>query len=212
MLLICEQRCMQSISITQSFSNEASVSLFAVWRQSRLPASVVLVCRNIATAIGAEMDESGRHFLHEFMTGQRPKPKPNKWVNGSLWVLMAFLIGALIYLLAHEIIPRRNATPLQPPLRAKAFSLPGLLFLMAYAALASAGLAHAASRQLADDCHASELSRFIDKPVSSLQEMNLPEARFICDKYCVATADVRPSRLTVVYSRKTNRVIRLKCE
>lgn len=113
------------------------------------------------------------------------------------------------------MIQRRNATRLQSqenaPLRAKAFSLLGLFFI-ASATFASTDLAHAASREPPDNCHASELARFIDKPVSSPQEMNLPEARFICDKYCVATADVRPSRLTVVYSRKTNRVIRLKCE
>jgi hypothetical protein len=47
------------------------------------------------------MDESGRHFLQEFMTGQRPKPKPNEWVNGSLWTLILLLLGALMYVLMH---------------------------------------------------------------------------------------------------------------
>ena len=96
------------------------------------------------------------------------------------------------------------------PRRAKA--LRGLLSCLTFVTVASANPAHAAPRSFADDCHASELLRFIGKPVSSLQEMNLPEARFVCDKYCVTTADVRPSRLTVIYSDKTKRIIRLKCE
>lgn len=47
------------------------------------------------------IDENGRHLLHEFMTGERPRPKPNKWVNGSLWGVILSLIGALLYLLVH---------------------------------------------------------------------------------------------------------------
>lgn len=34
--------------------------------------------------------------------------------------------------------------------------------------------------------------------------MGLPEARFVCDEYCATTADVRPWRLTVIYSRKAD--------
>lgn len=88
-------------SLNRFRANEGPASLIAVWRKSRPSVSLALVCRIIATAFGAEMDESGRHFLHEFMTGQRPKPNPNKWVNGSLWLLMSLLIAALIYLLVH---------------------------------------------------------------------------------------------------------------
>jgi hypothetical protein len=47
------------------------------------------------------MNENGRNLLHEFMTGQRPRPKPNKWINGLLWGLMLSLIGTLLYLLIH---------------------------------------------------------------------------------------------------------------
>jgi hypothetical protein len=59
----------------------------------------------------AKMDESGRHLLHEFMTGQRPRPKPNKWVNGSLWTVMLLLLATLAYLLHGEVT---RAPPEQP--------------------------------------------------------------------------------------------------
>ena len=48
------------------------------------------------------MEENGRHLLHEFMTGQRRRPKPNKWVNRTLWTLILILLGALVHLLYGE--------------------------------------------------------------------------------------------------------------
>jgi len=48
------------------------------------------------------MEDNGRHLLHEFMTGQRPRPKPNKWVNRTLWALILILVGALVHLLYEE--------------------------------------------------------------------------------------------------------------
>jgi hypothetical protein len=47
------------------------------------------------------IDENGRHFLHEFMTGQRPQRKANKWINGTLWTLILLLLAALLYVLIH---------------------------------------------------------------------------------------------------------------
>lgn len=162
------------------------------------------------------MDESGRHFLHEFMTGQRPKPKPNKWVNGSLWTLMSLLLGALVYLLINEVIPRRDATPLQPLqnghlMRPSALHRLGAAVTAVFAALGFVDQARAASKQSPDQCHASEFIRFIGKPVADLEEMQLPDARLVCE-HCATTADVRASRLTIIYSEKSNRISRLKCE
>lgn len=115
-----------------------------------------------------------------------------------------------------QMIPKRNATRLQRPRDGQSQTVPSRLFrLLLFIALSTSGLvdlAHAVSSLLPDNCHASELTRFIGRPVSRLQEMELPEARFIRDRYCVATADIRPSRLTVIYSRKTNRILRLRCE
>jgi hypothetical protein len=45
------------------------------------------------------LDENGRHFLHEFMTGQRPARKPNKWVNRVLWLIILSLLAAMAHLL-----------------------------------------------------------------------------------------------------------------
>lgn len=105
---------------------------------------------------------------------------------------------------------------IQHPRDGQSRPVPSRLFrLLLFTLLTTSGStdrAHAASSMLPDNCHANELTRFIGKPVSSLQEMELPESRFICDRDCVATADIRPSRLTVTYSRKTNRILRLKCE
>ncbi len=47
------------------------------------------------------MDDNGRHILHEFMTGQRPAAKSNKWINLILWILIISLLGVLGYLLIH---------------------------------------------------------------------------------------------------------------
>ena len=47
------------------------------------------------------MDENGRNYLHEFMTGQRPVPKPRKWLNRFLWIIILGLLGLLAYLLIH---------------------------------------------------------------------------------------------------------------
>ncbi|MGY3581426.1 capsular polysaccharide biosynthesis protein [Bradyrhizobium sp. USDA 4341] len=45
------------------------------------------------------MDEDDRHLLHEFMTGQKPKPRPNRMLNTALWMAMLGLFGTLLYLL-----------------------------------------------------------------------------------------------------------------
>lgn len=46
------------------------------------------------------MEENGRHLLYEFMTGQRPQAKPNKWINRTLWILIISVLGLLVYVLA----------------------------------------------------------------------------------------------------------------
>jgi len=47
--------------------------------------------------------------------------------------------------------------------------------------------------------------------VSEMQRLNLRNARFVCIEGCLATADVRATRLTVFYTNKTNRVLGLFC-
>jgi hypothetical protein len=47
------------------------------------------------------IDENGRHFLHEFMTGQRPQRRANKRINRTLWTIILLLLGLLLYVLIH---------------------------------------------------------------------------------------------------------------
>lgn len=71
--------------------------------------------------------------------------------------------------------------------------------------------AHAAPDRLPDRCGASRFTQFIGKPVTDLENMNPPDTRFVCKEDCVTTADVRASRLTVIYSRKSKRILSLAC-
>lgn len=71
---------------------------------------------------------------------------------------------------------------------------------------------HAAPKPWLDDCHASQFVRFIGRPVAELEQMDLANARFLCTPNCAGTADVQSSRLTVIYSEKTKRIIKLRCE
>ncbi|MBR0750001.1 hypothetical protein JQ582_39435 [Bradyrhizobium japonicum] len=54
-------------------------------------------------------------------------------------------------------------------------------------------------------------AQFIGKPVTDLENMNPPDTRFVCKEDCVTTAVVRVTRLTVIYSRKTKRILSLAC-
>jgi len=71
--------------------------------------------------------------------------------------------------------------------------------------------ADAAPDRLPDNCGASRFTRFIGKPVTDLESLNPPDTRFVCKEDCVTTADVRASRLTVIYSRKSQRILSLAC-
>jgi hypothetical protein len=82
--------------------------------------------------------------------------------------------------------------------------------LTALAILASADQSRAAPKQVPDLCHAQQFLRFIGKPVTDLEAMHPPEARFVCQE-CAMTMDIQPSRLTVVYS-KSGRITKLSCE
>jgi hypothetical protein len=49
-------------------------------------------------------NQNDRHYLHEFMTGQRPRPRVTtfgKCINFALWAIMASLLAQLAYLLIH---------------------------------------------------------------------------------------------------------------
>lgn len=70
---------------------------------------------------------------------------------------------------------------------------------------------HAAPDRLPDRCGASRFTQFVGKPVTDLENVNPPDTRFVCKEDCVTTADVRASRLTVIYSRKTKRILSLAC-
>lgn len=74
--------------------------------------------------------------------------------------------------------------------------------------------AYARSMQKINDlsrCGNNSLFIYSGKGVADVQRLNLANARFVCIEGCLATADVREDRLTVVYSRKTHRVIELFC-
>lgn len=62
-----------------------------------------------------------------------------------------------------------------------------------------------------DQCHAKHYSSFIGKPVEKLEQAELPNARFVCS-ICAATADVIASRLTVIYSERSKRILKMFCQ
>jgi hypothetical protein len=90
-------------------------------------------------------------------------------------------------------------------------SIRSILAILA-SAIASVGQVHAAPDPYFDQCHASQFVRFIGKPVADLEELHLPNARFVCHEDCVVTADVQPTRLTVIYLKKTKRITKIRCE
>ena len=61
------------------------------------------------------------------------------------------------------------------------------------------------------ECGGNDLAMYIGKPVDALRQRNPADARFVCEKDCAMTMDVRPSRLTVIYSKRTNLVVRMSC-
>ena len=49
-------------------------------------------------------NHNDRHYLHEFMTDQRPRPRVttfSKCVNFALWAVMVSLLAQLAYLFVH---------------------------------------------------------------------------------------------------------------
>jgi hypothetical protein len=61
-------------------------------------------------------------------------------------------------------------------------------------------------------CGGSSLTSYIGRPVTDMRILNLENSHFVCQEDCVATADVRATRLTVFYSKKTGRVTNMYCE
>ncbi len=59
-------------------------------------------------------------------------------------------------------------------------------------------------------CGAQELKRYIGAPVETLQRLRQDNARYVCFG-CAITAEDNPGRLTVVYDRKSDRIMRLGC-
>lgn len=70
---------------------------------------------------------------------------------------------------------------------------------------------NAAPKPLPDTCGAGQYMKFIGKPVSDMEALQPPDSRFVCREDCVTTADFRASRLTVIYARKTGRILRISC-
>jgi hypothetical protein len=96
----------------------------------------------------------------------------------------------------------------------KMAKLPQISILIMFA---MAKAAEARSEKTAADlsrCGGNSLASYIGKPVAEMERLNLApmDARFICQPGCVATADVRATRLTVIYSEKTKRVTNMHCE
>jgi hypothetical protein len=59
-------------------------------------------------------------------------------------------------------------------------------------------------------CGAQELKRYIGAPVETLQRVRQDHVRYVCFG-CAMTAEDNTGRLTVVYDRKTDRIMRLGC-
>ena len=89
-----------------------------------------------------------------------------------------------------------------------------LLPVFVAAIVAHAKTADAGTKQTFSDlarCGGRSLSTYIGKPVAEIRSLNLTNTRFVCQEYCLATADVQATRLTVFYSKKTSRVTDMHC-
>lgn len=60
-------------------------------------------------------------------------------------------------------------------------------------------------------CGGNDLAAYIGKSVDALRQRSPADARFVCERDCAMIMDVRPSRLTVIYSKRTNTVVRMFC-
>jgi hypothetical protein len=77
--------------------------------------------------------------------------------------------------------------------------------------LTSMAECQAAGRNYPDLCGAGKLTGYIGRPIEELERLHLDYARFLCVEDCVGTADVQPARVTVHYSKKTGRVLKVFC-
>jgi len=66
-----------------------------------------------------------------------------------------------------------------------------------------------AERGLAS-CHAEALTRYIGARVEALKRVRQDDVRYACAG-CAMTMEYNTGRLTVVYDRKTDRIMRLGC-
>jgi membrane-bound inhibitor of C-type lysozyme len=59
-------------------------------------------------------------------------------------------------------------------------------------------------------CGAEEFTRYIGAPVEALKRVRQDDVRYACAG-CAMTMEYNTGRLTVVYDRKTDRIMRLGC-
>jgi hypothetical protein len=83
----------------------------------------------------------------------------------------------------------------------------GALLLGAFALF---GASPAGAAPDLSSCGAREFKRYIGAPVEALKRIRQDDARYVCAG-CAMTMDYRAGRLTVVYDRKTDRIVRLGC-
>jgi hypothetical protein len=80
--------------------------------------------------------------------------------------------------------------------------------LLGAIALLEASLASAAPDL--SSCGAKEFERYIGAPVEALKRVRQGDVRYVCAG-CAMTMDYKSGRLTVIYDRKTDRIMRLGC-
>lgn len=97
--------------------------------------------------------------------------------------------------------------------RPRCLSRGGLVVVALVMAASSLNTSAGAPRKQPDlsNCGGNDLAAYVGKPVADLKRLQPKYARFLCKENCVGTADVQPARLTVIYSEKTGRVLRMSC-
>ena len=77
-------------------------------------------------------------------------------------------------------------------------------------AFALFGVGSASAAPDLSSCGAKEFERYIGAPVDGLKRVRQGDVRYVCAG-CAMTMDYKSGRLTVVYDRKTDRIMRLGC-
>ncbi len=72
------------------------------------------------------------------------------------------------------------------------------------------GASPASAERGLSSCGAQDLKRHIGESIEALKRVRLDHVRYVC-LGCAMTAEDNSGRLTVMYDRKTDRIMRLGC-